>query len=558
MPTAERPARGVTYSPGDEVDFLIVGSGSAGGVVARELSRSGFRVVVLEQGPYLHEGDFHHDELGVSRLADLTTDHKLQPNTFRATESETAKPFEAIQYGRVVGGGSVHFTANYWRFHEIDFIERSKRGAPDGSALDDWPITYADLEPYYTKVEWEVGVSGQAGSSPFDPPRSKPYPLPPHPIKPAGVLLERGAKKLGWHAFPAPMAILSQPYRGRAACLQCGFCEWYGCEVRAKSSTLASMIPEAEKTGRCEIRPHSYARKIELDKRGRATGVRYFDAQKKEVFQKARVVVLCANGAETPRLLLMSKSNRFPNGLANSSGMVGRHLMFNGGAFVGGLFEHEINGYKGIVVSRVVHDTYELDPSLGLSGGGGFDFRFDLGPIAFALGGTPLDGPRWGAEYKRLLRDSYTRSVFALAHATSLPVPTNSISLDPTLKDAWGLPAIRVTFSDHPNDVNLNLYMRDRAADLLQAAGASRVWQYPLGYWPQLHLLGTCRMGNDPARSVVDKFHRAHDVPNLFMVDGSSFVTSGRGQPTMTIQALAFRAAENMARMAQSGELSAG
>jgi choline dehydrogenase-like flavoprotein len=550
-------APSVRYRPTDEVDFVIVGAGSAGGIVARELSVAGFRVVVLEQGPYLRERDFRHDELAVSRLAALTNDHRVSPNTFRETPKDTATRRPSIGYGRVVGGGSVHFTGNYWRFHEIDFIERSKRGAIAGTGFADWPITYADLEPYYTRVEWEIGVSGQVGTNPFEPPHSRPYPLPPLPPKSIGVLTDRAAKKLGWHAYPAPMAILSGAYRGRSACVQCGFCETFGCEVRAKSSTLATMIPDAERTGRCEIRPSSYVRRVEVDKRGRVTGVTYFDSAKREVMQRAKAVVLCANGAETPRLLLMSTSSQFPNGLANSSGLVGKYIMFNGGTFSGGLFEHEVNGYRGVVVTRVIQDFYELDAKLGMVGGGGMDMRFDVYPMSFAIFGLGLDAPTWGADYKRMLREYFNRTAYVFGHTTSLPVESNSISLDPELKDAWGMPAIRLTFKDHPNDLKVYQFFLDRSLELLDAAGATKRWGYPSDAvsLPAVHLLGTCRMGDDPRTSVVNKFHRAHDVPNLFLVDGSSFVTGGRGQPTMTIQALAFRAAEHMAASARRGEL---
>jgi len=538
------------------VDFVVIGAGAAGGIIAKELSSAGFQVVVLEQGPYLKEKDFNHDEIKHMWQSALSNDWKTQPNTFRRTNKQKAKVQPAIIYGRMVGGGTAHFTANYWRFHEIDFLERSRKGTVAGTGLTDWPITYPDLEPYYTKVEWELGVSGQAGASPFDPPRSRPYPLPPLPPKSLGVLAERGARKLGWHAFPAPMAILSEPYRGRAACIQCGFCMYYGCEVKAKSSTLATMIPEAEATGRCEIRPQSYVRKIELDRRGRATGVKYFDSAKREVFQRARAALVSANGAETPRLLLLSRSNRFPDGLANSSGAVGRYLMSNGIGVAGGAFEHEVNGYRGMVDTRVIHDLYELDPKLGLVGGGGFDIRFHFEPIGFALRGLPSDGPTWGPEYKRMLRDYFTRTLYVYGHTTQLPVASNTVSLDPTVTDAWGLPAIRVTFTEHPSDERLFAYFRDRSMDLLDAAGAVRRWPLPLKrHYPLVHLLGTCRMGDDPSSSVVDRYHRTHDVPNLFLVDGSSFVTSGRGQPTMTIQALAFRAAEHAAAMARRGEL---
>ncbi len=555
-------APSVRYATSDEVDFVIVGAGSAGGAVARELSRAGFRVIVLEQGPHLHEADFRHDEYGVFALAALTNDWRVSPNTYRARDTDTAveKPF--VQYGRVVGGGSVHFTGNYWRFHEVDFVEHTRKGAIAGADRDDWPITYAELEPYYDRAEWEIGVSGLAGASPFDPPRRRGYPVPPLPIQSTGALAERGARKLGWHAFPSPMAILSQPYKGRSPCAHCGFCETFGCEMRAKSSTLVTMIPEAQKTGHCEIRANSFVRQVEVNDAGRVTGLTYFDAKKHEHLQRAKAVVLCANGAETPRLLLMSTSARFPHGLANSSGWVGTHLMCNGGAFVGGAFEHQVNGYRGVVDTRVIHDFYELDPALGIDGGGGLDMRHDFPPISFAMFGLPPDAPTWGLEFKRMLRDWFTRTAYVLSHTTQLPQMSNAISLDPTVKDAWGLPAIRVTFREHANDLTLYHYMRDRAMELMQAAGATTQWPYPIEGGgdpglPIVHLLGTCRMGNDPARSVVDAQHRAHDVDNLFIVDGSSFVTSGRGQPTLTIQALAFRAAEHMGRMAKAGELRA-
>jgi choline dehydrogenase-like flavoprotein len=544
------------FSPAEEVDFVIVGSGAAGGVMARELSAAGFHVVVLEQGPYLREDDFQHNEYRTIFRNALINNWASQPTTFRSSEQAKANVQPAIMYGRVVGGGTVHFTANYWRFHEIDFIERSKYGAVAGAELADWPITYADLEPYYTKVEWEIGVSGQAGASPFDPPRSKPYPLPPLPIKSTGAIVERAARKLGWHPFPAPVAILSRNYRNRAGCVHCGYCEFFGCEMGAKSSTLASVIPEAERTGRCEIRPESYVHEIRTNAAGRVTGVAYFDKEKRDNFQKAKAVVVCANGAETPRLLLLSQSSQFPQGLANSSGLVGRHLMFNGLAMANAIYEHPLNEYKSQVVTRVIHDFYELDPKLGFCGGGGMDMRFDLMPIGFALNGLPPDAPLWGAEFKKQIQNNFTRTAYVFGHATSLPVPTNSISLDPDVKDAWGVPAARVTYKDHPDDLKTAQFLLDRGMELLDASPALRKWSVPVSEQQfGVHLLGTCRMGKDPKTSVINPDHRAHDVPNLFLCDGSSFVTSGRGQPTMTIQALAFRAADRIVRLAKRGEL---
>jgi choline dehydrogenase-like flavoprotein len=556
------------YKTSDEVDFVIVGSGAAGGILAKELSTNGFRVVVLEQGPYLTEADFTHDEVKVFHGDFLTNHPELQPNTFRKTPDETAKAHRAVVYGRLVGGTSVHFTANFWRFHEIDFIERSKIGPVPGANLVDWPITYADLEPYYTKVEWEVGVSGLANSSPFDPPRSRPFPMPPLPVKGCGVVFERGARKLGWHPFPAPLAILSQPRPGRSACVNCGFCLGFGCEVGAKSSSLAAAIPFAQRTGRCEIRPNAYVHKIEVDANGRALGAVYFDEKRNTHLQKAKAVVVCANGAETPRLLLLSANKQFPNGLANSSGYVGKHLMLNSNARVFAQFEHPLNDYKGFAPSRVLHDFYELDAQkAGFYGGGGLDARFDLTPISFVLGlphwgqsggALPPGSPRWGKDFKKAIAHNFTRTMEVFCHGTSLPVENNGISLDPALKDAWGLPALRMTYKDHADDLKLTNWLIARAVELLDAAGAAKRWSSPAGEQEvAFHLLGTCRMGNDPKTSVINADHRAHDVNNLFLCDGSSLVTSGRGQPTMTIMALAFRAADRITALAKRGEISA-
>jgi choline dehydrogenase-like flavoprotein len=554
----------IHFAEKSTVDFVIVGGGGAGAIVAKELSENGFQVVVLEQGPYLHERDFEHDELkfkdiweppGIGQES-LTNDHTLQPNTFRKSESEKAVIAPFVQYGKCIGGGTVHFTGNYWRFHEVDFQERSRWGEVGGAALADWPITYAELEPYYTKAEWDLGVSGLAGASPFDPPRSKPYPLPPLQVKSSGVLLERGARKLGWHPFPAPMAILSQPYKQRSACKYCGFCDQFGCEWGAKSSTLAAIIPAAEKTGRCEIRTSAYARKLSTDARGRVDGVIYLDARKREHFQRAKAVVVCCNGAETPRLLLMSKSSLFPQGLANSSGLVGKFFMVDLGSVCLGTFEHPLNEHKGVRVTRVVHDFYDSDPKRGFFGGGGIDARFEFYPISFALNGLPPGAPRWGAGFKKALTENFTRTVTILTHNTCLPVMSNSISLDPEVKDAWGLPALRVTYKFHPDDARTLKFLSERSMELLDAAGAVQKWALPIDDVTAAgHLLGTCRMGTCPQHSVVDKYNRSHDVPNLFIVDGSSFVTSGRNQPTCTIQALAYRAADHMIRAAKSGNI---
>ena len=551
-------ANKVTFEQRKAVDFAIIGSGSAGGILAKELSVAGFDVVVFEQGPYRRAQDFTHDEYSVLFNSELLGGGpEVSGQTFRHDGSEVAKsPREpVIRYAQTVGGSSVHFTANFWRFRPVDFKERSLLGPISGTNFADWPITYEELEPYYTKVDWEIGVSGAPG--PFDAPRSRPFPMPPLPIKSSGVLLEKAAKELGLHAQVEPLAILSQPHNGRAPCIKCGYCMFFGCEVGAKSSTLATMIPLAEASGHCEIRAESAVFRIETDGNGRASEVLYYDAAGNERAQKVKAVIISANGAETARLLLSSASERHPDGLANSSGFVGRNLMFNAHSAVDGIFEHPLNDYKGAQVSRIIHDFYETDEQRGFYGGGSIDARplWAATPIFHALLGMPPDVPNWGRKFKEEMAHNFTRQMSIVGATTSLAMDRNNITLDPNNTDQWGRPAIRTTYRDHDDDLAMAKFLQDRASELFDAAGATKSWRHPIH--PTNggeHLLGTCRMGDDPATSVVDKHHRSHDIPNLFICDGSSFVTSGRGQPTMTIMALAFRAADHIKAAANAGD----
>ncbi len=556
MPTTQVEPTQPSYATSTPVDFVVIGSGIAGGSVARELTRNGFEVVLLEQGRKVGPEDMEHDELGAFMWPRWTNDPALSPQTYRKTEADKPEQLNFAQYARAVGGTTLHFTGNFWRFRPIDFHEKSARGGVAGADLADWPITYDELEPYYTQVEYAVGVSGEVGNDPREPKRSKPFPLPPLNVTGPGVLLEVGAKKLGWSSKAAPMALLSQPYKGRQACHNCGFCLGFPCEWGAKSGANWTMVPEAVASGKCELRANSYVRKIETDDSGRVTGVIYFDKDKKEIVQKAKAVVLCANGAETPRLLFNSRTNRFPDGLANSSGVLGKHLMCNGNVSTQGEFEHEVNAHKGPVVTRITQEPYELDPKLNLIGGGGFDFRMSVPALVWTLG-MPEDGPMWGSGFKKRMRPWFRNTVESLGHTTQLPVATNAVTIDPELKDAWGVPAMRVTFKEHEHDMRLYKHFQGLGRELMTAAGATKVHQGELQDTPgsAVHLLGTARMGNDPKTSVVDKYHRAHDVKNLFIVDGSSFGTSGRGQPTMTIHALAFRAADHIAEFARKGEI---
>lgn len=550
---------GVRFRLDEPVDFVIVGSGSAGGIIAKELSTSGFDVVVLEQGPYRRAADFTHDELAVFFFSELSSGgNEANRQTFRDDAAKVAEVTQLMpaEYAQTVGGSSVHFTANFWRLRESDFRERSLLGPISGTNFADWPISYAELEPYYTKVDWEIGVSGAPG--PYDSFRSKPFPVPPVPVKSSGVLLERGAKKMGWQAQVEPLAILSKPHNGRPACINCGFCMGFGCEVNAKSSTLAAMIPQAEASGNCEIRPECAVFRIGTDARGRVDEVLYYDPDGNERAQKAKAVIVSANGAETARLLLHSASDAWPDGLANSSGFVGRNLMFNSHSMAQALFEHPLNDFKGVQVTRVLHEFYDTDPARGFYGGGGIDARSLLAatPLLFALAGTRPGSQNWGADYKRNLEHDFSHSMYLMCSGTSLPLDSNNITLDPTHTDRWGRPSLRITYRDHDDDMATANFLQDRGMELLDAAGAEKSWALPVHHQQSsAHLLGTCRMGDNPRTSVVDKYHRTHDIPNLFLCDGSSMVTSGRGQPTMTIMAMAFRAAEHIAAAARNNDI---
>ena len=321
---------------------------------------------------------------------------------------------------------------------------------------------------------------------------------------------------------------------------------------------MVTMIPLALASGNCELRTGCTVSKINIDESGRANEVVYWEQDGTESAQRCKAVVLSANGAETPRLLLLSESARHPDGLANSSGMVGKNLMFNGYSQAIGLFDEPVHAYKSIPATRVVHDFWELDEDLGFYGGGGIDSRHPFGGnlISTALSGGMFGGATWGVEYKESLQHLFTHSCSFDGHTTSLPLSTNNVTLDPSVKDMWGRPAIRVTYNEHADDIATMKFFLDRSLELMEAAGATQMeGSYDENSpWTQ-HLLGTCRMGNDPETSVVDRYNRSHDIPNLFMCDGSSMVSSSRGQPTITIMALAFRAADLIIQSARRGEI---
>jgi len=534
----------------DRVDAVVVGSGASGGIVAKELADAGFRVVLLERGPWLES--FGHLETrdawvtGIGRVP--FGPERSDVRTVRANDRAKARVVEprGDLHGTlpsVVGGGSVYYGAFAWRFRPETFRLRSLMASVPGANLADWPITYDDLEPFYEKAEYDLGVSGD--ENPYGPPRRKPLPLPPLPDNREAAVLHPAAKRLGWKPFHTPLAILSQPYRGRQACVQCPFCNGFGCEVAAKSSTLVTVIPEAIATGRCRVIPNAFAREITVDPRGRADGVlfqRTGSTRQEKI--ASRVVVVCASATETPRLLLNSKSKFFPSGIGNEHDQVGRNIENDGSFSAHGLFDHVVTDQVGPGVCFAVDDFQFRDEGAGRLGGmiSNLHTRPPLGFVARVQ--VPANVKPYGEELKNFYRTYFLQSIFLYATCHTFPRAENRVDTDPEVRDSRGVPVSRITYHQHARNAEQEQFMADRCADLLREAGAISV--APPRIVPEseagisTHQLGSCRMGNDPASSVTDRSGRVHGVPNVYVADGSVMVNPGGFNPSLTIQALAY------------------
>jgi gluconate 2-dehydrogenase alpha chain len=553
-----------------QTDACVIGLGASGGIIAAELAKAGLSVVGLEAGAHFKRESFEshddaHDELAYVKQG------KLRWNQPEVLVYNGNPPLTFPVIARNTGvGGPLHWSCFSYRFHESDFQVQSKSGVPKGSTVADWPITYADLERYYDRAEYEFGVAGSAGANPFEAPRQRPYPLPPLTRQKAGQLFLETATRLGYHPFPIPAAITTQPGYGgkvyRQPCNYCGYCTFYGCEQHAKGATLVVTLPDALRTGQLQIRSHSLAIEITVDENGQAQSVIYLDSEGKSHEQPARIILVCNLAAYVARLLLLSKSKRFPNGLANSSGLVGKNLMFHASVFGYGTFEdRDLDSVNGPQATVAFDDFNEDRPRRqhgqsfirGAAISGGLPLPFTGGPLAFASAlGTfmplPESVPAWGKGFKDFLARYYKRHFAISALCEDLPVESNRIELDSTVKDSNGLPALKINYTDHANTLVMQKFMQARIDELFKAAGARHVVvTIPMipGGAAAGHVMGTTRMGHDPKQSVVDQYCQSHDVPNLFIGGSSVFVTASGVNPTLTIFALAYRTAERIVKL---------
>ncbi len=556
----------------EKTDVVIIGMGAAGGILAAELSKSGMKVVGLERGPRLTTADFSgQDELRYFQRQELRPNAKRQPVTWRPNANARAIPLPILNYGNQAGGGTVHYGAVSWRFHDDDFRARSRTmerygvsAIPKDSSLVDWPLTYADLEPFYDRAEYELGVSGKAGNlqgrkidggNVFEAPRRREYPLPPLTADQSGVIFEAGARKLGYHPFSTPRAIISQAYRGRQSCTYCGFCQAFGCHVAAKSSILVTTLPEADATGNFKLLTGTMCYHVNTDNSGRVTSVSYYGPDGSNNTIEAELVILAPFIYDNTRLLLLSKTKKFPNGLANSSGQVGKHLMAHITPRVFAAFDDRfVNIYMGPSAQKHSLDDFNADNF----DHGGLPFirgaqlsvspaDLEAGPIGAAVSMNPPPGiPRWGAAYRDFLAKYFARYAAVVAQTENLPYADQTIDLDPDVRDQWGLPAPRLTYDwRRPNELARIEFMFTKLEGLAAAMGATRVWRAPMGPGsPGAHHEGGTRMGNNPKNSVVNRYGQSWDIPNLFIVGSSTFPTMSGFNPTLTIQALAYMSAD--------------
>jgi choline dehydrogenase-like flavoprotein len=515
----------------DNSVVVVIGSGAGGGTLSNELAQKGVSVVCLEAGPRVENSDFINDEWpSFSQLAWL--DKRTTSGTWRVAKDFSGLPAWIV---KAVGGTTTHWAGASLRFQEHEFKVRTAYGEIAGANLLDWPITLAEMEPWYDKAEDKMGTTRTHG-------------IPGLPGNNNFKVFEAGAKKLGYkEVHTGRMSINSEPRKGRGACQQIGFC-FQGCKSGAKWSTLYTEIPDAELTGNFEIRAQCHALQIQHDDASKVTGVLYADKDGKQHVQKARVVCVAGNSFESPRLLLNSASAKFPDGLANSSGQVGKNYMRHTTGSVYAAFDNPIHFYRGTTMAGIIQDEAKHDTARGFAGG------YELETLALGLPfmAAFLNPGEWGRPFADAMA-SYDRMAGMWIVGEDMPQEQNRVSLHATEKDQFGLPVPNVAFSDHPNDEAMRNHAYKQGSAIYEAVGAKKVYLTPP--YPSTHNLGTNRMSENARDGVVNKWGQTHDIKNLFVSDGSVFTTGAAENPTLTIVALAIRQADHIASEMSKGSL---
>jgi len=559
----------ITLKP---VDVAVIGLGAAGGVAVLPLARAGLKIAGIEAGGWMDPHSFRPDEIhnNVRHLVTSVPKTQREVPTIRSSPSAPATQAAFHPMMNAVGGTSIHYWAQSWRLKPWDFKTRSEtikrygaKAIPAGSTLEDWPLSYEDLEPFYDKVEYEVGVSGKAGNiqgkldsngNIYEGPRQREYPMPPLRGSEFSDHMAEAARKMGWKPFHAPAAINSQPYKGRPGCAYHGYCGTGGCHVSAKNSTAVTTIPEAQKTKNLQIFDYAQVTRIVSGADGRVTGVTYIK-DRKEYFQPAKVVLLGSYTYENSRLLLLSRSKAYPNGLANNHAQVGKHYFGHWGTPVGtmALFPFDINIWYGLpaqgaTVDEFADDNYDHS-GLGFIGGTTLHARTELHPIDSA--GMPTFGRAsgWGAGWKRFVGQNAGRFATAYMQTSTFPYESTFLDLDSNVRDPLGDPVCRITSGAKENETRSVRYAQKKMEEWYRAAGAIEVFSPPpLAPGVSTHAFGGTRMGSNAETSVVDRWGFAHEVPNLGVLGASLMGTSGARNPTLTVQALAWRTAEYLAK----------
>jgi len=519
------------YDLNDDSVAVIVGSGAGGGTLGTQLALKGIDTVILEAGSRHETEDFINDEWdSFGQLA--WKDKRTTSGDWQVAKDFPNLPAWIV---KAVGGSTTHWAGASLRIQEHEFKTLTNYGAIEGANLLDWPIDLKEMEPWYAMAEDRMGVTRTNG-------------IPGLPGNNNFKVLEAGAKKIGYkEVHTGRMAINSEPRDDRASCLQIGFC-FQGCKSGAKWSTLVSEIPKGEETGRLEVRPDSQVLRIEHDASGKVTGVVYADKDGKEHVQKARIVAVAGNSIESPRLLLNSQSSMFPDGLANSSGQVGRNYMRHTTGSVYATFDKPVHMYRGTTMAGIVQDEARHDTSRGFAGG----YEFETLSLGLPFMAAFLDPGKWGRDFSSAM-DEYRNMAGLWIVGEDMPREKNRITLSDSDKDAFGMPVANVNFDDHPNDTAMRNHAYQQGSAIYDAVGAVRTIHTPP--YPSTHNLGTNRMSEKPEDGVVNRFGQTHDIPNLFVSDGSQFTTGAAENPTLTIVALALRQADHIAGRMASGEL---